>query len=114
MAEAVFQQEGRAINYTPSGSAVAAGQILQLGGLVGVAKKDIADGALGALAIEGVFDVVKAAGAGVTFALGDTVGWDDTNNTAVTAADPNKTFDLGIAVADAADGDESVQVRINW
>lgn len=112
MTEAVFQQEGHAIDYTPSGSSVAAGQIIQLGSLIGVAKKDIADGELGALATDGVFDVTKAAGGGVTFNTGDTVGWDDTNNTAVAGGMGN--FDIGVAVADAADADESVQVRINW
>lgn len=112
--DAVFTQEGRAIDYTPSGSAVAAGQILRLGGINGVATRNVADGELGALAIEGVFDVTKAAGDGVTFDMGDTVGWDDVNKTAVTEADQDKTFDLGVAVADAADGDGSVLVKINW
>ncbi len=114
MSDAIFVQEGRAIDYTPSGAAVSSGDILRLGGITGVATRDIADGALGALVIEGVFDVTKAAGAGVSFAAGDTVGWDDTNNTAVTAADVNKTFDLGVAVAAAADGDDLVRVKINW
>ena len=78
---------------------------MQVGGFAGVAAKDIADGELGALQIDGVFDVGKSAGTGVVFAAGDIVGWDDTNNTAVVDADVNKTFDLGLAVEAAADGD---------
>ena len=65
MSEAIFVQEGRAIDYTPSGAAVSSGDILRLGGINGVATRDIADGALGALVIDGVFDVTKAAGGGV-------------------------------------------------
>lgn len=112
--EALYRQEGAAVDYTPSGTSVAAGEIIQVGGFAGVANKAIADGEFGALQIDGVFDVTKAAGAGVTFATGDVVGWDDVNNTAVTDADVNKTFDLGLAVADAGDGDATVRTRINW
>ena len=112
--EAVFVQEGRSIDYTPDGAAVSAGQILRLGGINGIANRNIPDGEQGALAIEGVFEVTKAAGGGVTFAMGDTVGWDDVNKTAVEEADPDKTFDLGVAIADAADADDSVRVKINW
>ena len=112
--EAAYRHEGRAVDYTPSGAAVAAGQVIDLGsGLVGIARLDIADGQLGALAVEGVFDVIKAAGSGVTFARGATVGWDDVNNTAVASGDVNKTFDLGKAVVAAADADSKVRVKIN-
>lgn len=114
MPQAVFRHTGQAIDYTPNGANVDAGQISQVGGFVGIANIDIPDGKLGAPQIEGVFDVIKASGGGVTFTAGDTVGWDDTNKTAVTAADPNKTFDLGVAVAAAADNDAFVRTKINW
>ena len=112
MPEATFRHPGQAIDYTPSGADVAAGQVIQVGGLVGVANVDIADGVLGALQVEGVFDVTKASGGGVTFAAGATVGWNNTTNTAVAAGTGN--FDIGVAVEAAADADAFVRVKINW
>lgn len=110
--EAIYRQEAAAIDYTPSGADVAAGEIIQVGGLVGVANKEIPDGELGALQIEGAFDVEKASGGGVTFAAGATVGWDDTANTAVVGGTGD--FDIGTAVVAAADADTFVRVKLNW
>ena len=110
--EAIYRQEGAAVDYTPSGSNVAAGEVIQVGGFVGVANKEILDGELGALQIEGVYDATKASGGGVTFSAGDTVGWDNVGNTAVTGG--TGTFDIGVAVADAADADAIVRVKLNW
>ena len=55
---ATYIQEGDEINYTPAG-AVAAGDVVVQGDLVGVAKLPIASAELGALAINGVFDFPK-------------------------------------------------------
>jgi predicted RecA/RadA family phage recombinase len=70
--QATFVQEGRSVDYTPGGD-VAAGQVVILAALVGIAKLAIAAGKLGSLAVEGVFDVVQAA---VVFAVGGAVYWD--------------------------------------
>ena len=48
-----YVQRGDAIDYIPDAD-VAAGDVVQLGRLVGVAKLDIKAGALGALALTGV------------------------------------------------------------
>ena len=56
MPEATYVSEGNSIPYTPSGSSLVAGQVVDLGTFVGVAITDIADGQTGALAIEGIFD----------------------------------------------------------
>jgi len=51
-------KNGRYIDYTPD-SAVAAGDVVVQGTLVGIAVNDIAAGQLGALCVQGVFDVPK-------------------------------------------------------
>jgi predicted RecA/RadA family phage recombinase len=56
MAQAIFVHDGGTIDYTPATN-VAAGDVVVQGDLVGVAKLDIPAGQLGALAVEGVFDV---------------------------------------------------------
>ena len=60
---AVFVHDGSSIDYTP-GAAVAAGDVVVQGDLVGVAKLDIPANVLGALAVTGVFDFPKATGGG--------------------------------------------------
>ncbi|MCL2743639.1 MAG: DUF2190 family protein [Planctomycetaceae bacterium] len=101
-----FVQDGNAIDYTPS-AAVAAGQVVTAGKIIGIAKRDIRANELGALHLVGVYDIVKAAGA-VT--LGAEVYWDATATNATTTASTNAL--IGIAVAAAASGDETVRVRI--
>ena len=67
MPTAVFVQEGSQINYTP-GAAVAAGDVVVQGDLIGVAKQPIAANVAGALAVDGVFDFPKATGVGTAIA----------------------------------------------
>ena len=109
MATATFVNDGKTVDYTPS-SAVAAGDVVVQGDLVGVAKIPIAANALGALATVGVFDVPKAAGGGSAIAVGSTVYWDATNHVATTTSSGNKL--MGKTVKAAADGDATVRVRL--
>ena len=51
--KARYIQRGESIDYTPAAD-VAAGDIVKLGKLIGVAKLDIKPGELGALALVGV------------------------------------------------------------
>jgi len=99
------------IDYTPSGADVDAGAVVIASTMAGVALKDIADGELGALAIQGVFDFTKAAGGGTAIALGDAVYWDDTAN-AVTETSAGNTL-LGKCVKAAADADTTCRVFLN-
>ena len=112
MAQAQFIQEGDAIDYTP-GADVAAGDVVVLSDLVGVTKLDIKANALGALAVKGVFDVAKEGGAGVTFAIGDKVYWDDGNDFAVATDGAGANKLMGKAVLAAADADTTVRVRLS-
>ena len=66
MAQAVFVKEGASVDYTP-GADVAAGDVVVLADLVGVAKRPITVNTPGALSVDGVYDFTKAGGAGVMF-----------------------------------------------
>lgn len=110
MANAAFVQEGNLIDYTP-GSAVAVGEVVVQGELVGVAKQAIAAGVAGALAVVGVFDFVKASA--TVFTAGAKAYWDAANQLAVTtdASGANKL--LGKAVAAAGSGLTAVRIRLS-
>jgi predicted RecA/RadA family phage recombinase len=95
------------INHTPS-SAVAAGGVVILNDLVTVAPVAIAANALGAVAVEGVWNMPKASGA---IGQGALVYWDSTNSNITTTSAGNKR--AGKAAAAAASGDTSVSVLIN-
>ena len=106
--KARYVQRGESIDYTPE-TDVAAGDIIKIGNLVGVAKLDIKAGELGALALTGVYEVAKAAG--TAFAAGAEVGWDAASKKAVAAgASGSAKFGHAVADADAADG--AVFVRL--
>lgn len=110
--QAQFIQEGDAIDYTP-GADVAAGVVVVLSDLVGVTKRDIKASKLGALAVTGVFDFAKTGGGGVTFAIGDKVYWDDTNNVAVASDGGGANKLIGKAVKAAVNADTTVRARLS-
>lgn len=116
-----FNSEGESVDYTP-GSAVAAGEIVSLKGLVGIATTAIAASAKGSLAIRGIFAVPKkdeafAAGLPVWFdANGDPkVGTAGTGAATQIGGDAQAAADvlLGTCVVAAAAADEFVYVDIN-
>ncbi|MCX5683730.1 MAG: DUF2190 family protein [Planctomycetota bacterium] len=111
--QAKFVQAGESIDYTPV-SAVVAGQVVVQGSMIGVAKRPIAAGVLGALAVRGLFDVVKA---NEQQALGAALYWDADGNPyngtagtgcATTTASGN-TF-IGFVQVAAGATDEAVRV----
>jgi len=110
MATVKFVQEGDAIDYTPD-SAVAAGDVVVLNDLVGVAKQPIAASALGALAVTGVFDFPKDTGSASAIAAGKKVYWDEDEEVATETAEGNTA--LGKTIKAAADDDETVRVRMS-
>lgn len=110
MPQATFVQDGRSIDYTP-GAAVASGDVVVQGELVGVARTPIATNTLGSLAVDGVFDFSKATGGGTAITAGANVYWDTTNKVATTTATGNKL--IGKCVKAAADAATTVRVRMN-
>ena len=107
MAEATFVQEGNTTDYTP-GVAVAAGEVIVQGTLVGIAKLDIAANELGALAHTGVFKVEKD---GNAIGLGAPVHFIVASNAATATVGANPY--LGKATVAALAGDAHVYVRLN-
>jgi predicted RecA/RadA family phage recombinase len=67
-----YVQKGDILDHTPA-SAVAAGGVVVLGSLIGVAPRPIAANALGSVAVEGVFALPCATGA--TGAQGSAINW---------------------------------------
>jgi predicted RecA/RadA family phage recombinase len=112
MPVATFVQDGCAIDYTP-GSAVAAGDVVVQGDLIGVAKRPIAANELGALAVEGVFDVPKATGGSTAIAAGVNVYWDVAEAVAKTDSESGANKLLGKTVKAAGDSDATVRVRLS-
>ena len=104
---ASYVQGDCSIDYTPS-SAVAAGDVVVMADLVGVANLPIAANALGAVTIDGVHSMPKATGA---ISQGAIVYWDAGNSNVTTTSSGNKR--AGKAAAAAASGDASVMVILN-
>lgn len=113
MAQASRVSEGRAVDYTPNAN-VAAGTVVVQSNLVGVPANDIPAGRLGALAVEGIFNVVKVTG---SIAAGNAVYWDadadpvsgTAGTGAATTTSTNNMF-MGYATRAADSGDTLVQV----
>src|SRR5262245_35175062 len=108
MPQAVFVHDGECIDYTPV-AAVAAGDVVVQGDLIGVAKQPIAANTPGALAVTGVFDFTKLAA--LVLAVGALIYWDDAANVATNVSAGNKL--LGKVVRAAAAADPTVRARLS-
>lgn len=102
---ACYVQDGKAVDYRPS-AAVAAGDVVVEGALVGVAPLDIAAGELGAIARSGVYDVSKGNKA---FAVGAVAYWDATLKQVVDVTTKPR---LGVVVREASASDPTVRVSL--
>ena len=112
MAQATFVHDGKAIDYTP-GSAVAAGDVVVQGELVGVAKQPIVANVLGALAVTGLFDFPKATGGGTAITAGANVYWDVGDLEAKEDSETGANKLIGKTVLAVADADATVRVRMS-
>ena len=103
---ASYVQDGKLLDHTP-GSAVAAGEVVVIGAIIGVAPRPIAANALGTLAVEGVFEMPVATGA--TGAQGSAINWYAVSGVAHAST--------GVAAGKLAKprlvGDTSVHVNVN-
>ena len=107
---AIRVQEGKKIDYTPA-AAVVSGAIVDLGDILGVAVRSIAASAVGALEIEGVFDLIKDGTSGPIFAIGDAVFWDTVNALAVRTGGSGCLY-FGTCVEAAATGVATVRTLL--
>ena len=105
--KARYVQRGESIDYIPE-SDVAAGDIIKVGSLVGVAKLDIKAGELGALALVGVYEIATG---GAAVALGDVVSVDPATGKVV-AAGASGSVKIGHAIALTGATDKSVLVHL--
>lgn len=104
-----FVQKGEVIDFTNStGSAIASGDVVIKGKIVGVAHGDIAaNGGIGAVAISGVFRLALVASLAIT--AGDRVYWDSTGKVVTKTATDSP---LGYAVTSQSANDATVDVLI--
>ncbi|MDD4599627.1 hypothetical protein SDC9_04145 [bioreactor metagenome] len=105
--EATFIQGGAVIDYTAAADIVV-GQVIPLVSCVGVAQTDITNGAVGAVAITGVYECAAVTTA--AFAVGDVLYWDDTNSV-LTKTDTSNTK-AGICVATKLQAGATARVKI--
>ena len=103
--DAIYVQEGRFIEITAAGNQ-ARGDVVVMGGLVGIASKDAVTGSTEqVIDVEGVYEVKK--GNAVAFAVGDPVFWNGTAADAVTSGTP-----LGLCIVPAAGAATRVRVKL--
>jgi predicted RecA/RadA family phage recombinase len=102
-----FIQEGKTIEVTASGSAIASGDLVVVGDMVGVSAVDIADGETGTVWLMGVYEAPKASP--LVINQGDTLYFDGTE---LTKTATGNSF-AGYAHADAASADSVVLVKLS-
>lgn len=110
--ESIHRKDGQMVDYTPE-AAITGGQVLQLpDGRAAVAKVDIAAGVLGAVAVSGLVDVLKAAS--IVILNGTGIWWDHSANTATCIPQfGDRDFYLGVAVGDVVAGATYIRVALN-
>lgn len=113
-----YIQPGDMLDYiNGSGAAIASGDPVLVGSILGIATKDIADGSCGVLAVTKVHSVRKATGA-VT--QGAALYWDADGNPlngetgigCLTTTSTDNTL-VGYAAIAAAETDETVGIKLN-
>ncbi len=104
--KAKYIQKGDSVDFVATRD-MDAGEIIRLGNLIGITKIPVQAGALGTLAVSGIFDVYKQTD--IAFSIGANVFWNTKNG----SASSDGVF-LGIAVQDAPYNQEHVQILLNY
>jgi len=107
---ATLVQKGDVVDFVAAAD-VAAGDVVVVGDLVGIAQSNVLAGETGAMAVTGVYNLPKETSTGSAIAAGAKAYWDETAKLVTKTAASNKL--LGKAVLAAGDGDESVQVLLS-
>ena len=96
-----FIQNGKVIDYAnASGSDVTSGSLVAIGGMVGVALIDIADGDIGSVGVSGVYEVSNGGSAAI--AQGDELFFDATTGAVDGVNTSNQFAGLAWQAADAS------------
>lgn len=108
-----YVQPGEVMEFT-AGQAYSSGDVIILGGLLGVVLADVANGAVGQAGISGVYTLPKVSAA--VIAAGERVQWDTSagaiEDAAFTAAATDLT-NCGIAFEAAGNGVTTINVLLN-
>lgn len=108
----LYVQPGKVLDYT-AGADISSGDMVSMGNMVGVALADIANGDVGSVQVEGVFDLPKVSAA--VIALHDTVDFDSSAGAVEDNASTLASGDVGnfgIALEAAGNGVTTVRVRL--
>ncbi len=88
MAKGIFVQEGKTLDYVNEGdAAIAYGDVVLMGALLGVAECDIPVESLGAVSVSGVYELPSDTG--TAYAQGDALYWDASNKRVTKTSDSN-------------------------
>lgn len=114
MPTATYIQDGKNIDYTP-GSAVDAGDIVVQGEWIGIAPVAIPANTLGALAVEGIWEIPKAnsTDAGYAISYGQSLYWDVGDEEAKTDSENGANKWIGTAVEAELTAATTVKVKLN-
>lgn len=105
-----YVQNGDYIEFT-AGATITSGQLVQVGDLHGVSVTDVANGAKGTLAMEGVFTLPKlTAAAGDACTAGGPVYFSSSSVSGSSSSGTRKL--VGYSLAAAAQAATTVQVRL--
>jgi predicted RecA/RadA family phage recombinase len=108
-----FIHHGKSITHTPV-AVVASGGVAKIGSRIGIAVSNVAAGAPGVFAVEGVHRLPKLVGDPV--GQGDTVRWDHLQGvitTATVGAGNASIAAAGFAVTAAAAAETVIDIKIN-
>jgi predicted RecA/RadA family phage recombinase len=112
MLEFTLRTGGQTLPYTPSGAKTAGEVVLHPAGFAGAVVTDLADGQLGAVTYKATGDLKAATG--TTFAAGDLIFWDVSDNVAIAEGSAvTGDFPVGTALAAKISGPLFVSVTLN-
>ena len=103
-----FKQEGGTLMLTPAADVTSGTGYLFGAALFGIALTDVASGATGPFATEGVFELPKTSALAIS--VGDRVYWDATNKVVNTTTAGQEC--IGVAVSAAANPSSTVLVKL--
>ena len=103
-----FVENGKNLEYT-AGANITSGQPVLIGVLLGIAATDIANGATGIMAVEGVYTITSLTG--TAWAQGAQLYWDDTNKRVTNVSSGNTA--CGKCWNTKASADATCLVKIN-
>lgn len=111
MAKAIYVQEGTNIDYSNSGAnAIAYGDIVVYGTRLAVAACDIPAGAVGTVALSGIFEMPAETTA--AFSVGDVVYWDTSNKVVTATQAQSGAITAGLVVEAKAAASDVCLIRI--